>query len=150
MASAPQEVWGDLATTAFVGASHLFKSLDEVAREDLLKLARLVRYAAGEPVSAAGDDGFHLVVDGAAAAHAVTGRGPVEFSTLERGAFFGMERALGAERPWTLVARTDVAAVVFPAAIIGALAEGFPKMRKLLEMVLAARDKEAAERAVGG
>jgi hypothetical protein len=33
--------------------------------------------------------------------------------------------------------------------MIGALADQFPKMRKLLEVMLAARDKEAADGAAG-
>jgi signal-transduction protein with cAMP-binding, CBS, and nucleotidyltransferase domain len=144
MASAPQEVWGDLATTAFVQASHLFKSLEPDAVQDLLKLARVVRHAAGETISAAADDGFYLVLEGAAAMFAPGPGGPVAVSSLERGAFFGVARALGASRPWALAARTDAAVVAFPGPVIGALAGRFPRMRKLLEAVLAARDKEAA------
>jgi CRP-like cAMP-binding protein len=66
---------------------------------------------------------------------------------LERGGFFGGHRVLGgAPRAWSLQARTDVTAVLFPAPVVAALAEGAPRMKKLLEAVQAAREKEAAER----
>jgi CRP-like cAMP-binding protein len=143
MASAPAEVFGDLAITAFVESSLLFKSLDPEARRDLLQLAQRISWAPGEVASAEGDDGFLLVVEGTAA----TVVGGAEASVLERGAFFGEGRVLGAGAAASLVARTELTAVVFPAAVVGALAERFPKMKKLLEAVHGARDKEAAGRA---
>ena len=149
MASAPQEVWGDIATTAFVEASHLFKSLDEGAHQDLLHVARLVRFAAGETIAGRADDGFHLLLDGTAAVQVDRNGAPVEVAVLERGAFYGVARALGQDRAASLRARTDVAVVTFPAPMIGALAERFPRMKKLLEAVLAARDREAAEKGAG-
>jgi CRP-like cAMP-binding protein len=142
MASAPSEVWGDLATTAFVESSPLFKGLDPETRSDVLQLARLVAYAPGELVSAEGDDTFLLMVEGAAAAQ-VDG---VEIALLERGATFGEGRVLGGGRAALLVARTDVKVVAFPAPVIAAVAERSPKMKKLMEAVLAAREREASAR----
>jgi len=149
MASAPQEVWGDLATSAFVEASLLFRSLDPEARTDLLRLARVATWQAGELVSEEGGDDFVLVVDGAAAVRVGTPGGPVEVGHLERGGFFGAEHVLGSRRGWSLAARTEVTAVVFPLGMITALDERFPKVKRLLEAVLAAREKEAAEKAGG-
>jgi signal-transduction protein with cAMP-binding, CBS, and nucleotidyltransferase domain len=143
MASPPREVYGDLATTAFVESSHLFKSLDPEARRDLFQLARVAGYSTGETVSAESDESFFLVLEGTASAVA----GGVEVAQLARGAFFGEGRVLGAGAAASLVARTELTAVVFPAAVVGALAERFPKMTKLLEAVHGARDKEAAGRA---
>ncbi len=144
MTSAPQEVWGDLATTAFVESSHLFRSLDPEVRSDLLHVARLESFAPGEPISAEGDDGFYMVRDGTAAVLAQAAGGAVEIALLERGAFFGEARVLGRGRPATLVARSHLTAVAFPAPVIGAIAERFPKVRKLLEAVQAARERDAA------
>jgi signal-transduction protein with cAMP-binding, CBS, and nucleotidyltransferase domain len=149
MASAPREAWGDLATTAFVESSILFRSLDPEARRDLLQLAHVVDYAAGEPVSESADDGFLLVSDGAAAVLAEGGSGPVQIAQLERGALFGEGRVLGTGRASALAALTDLRVVVFPAAVIGAVAERFPKVKKLLEAVQAAREKEAAAKLAG-
>jgi CRP-like cAMP-binding protein len=146
MASAPREVWGDLATTAFVDSSILFRSLDPDARRDLLQLARVVSFAPGEAVGES-DDGFYLVRDGSAAVVAAGAVGPIEVSRLERGALFGEGRVLGATRPWSLAAVTDLTLVAFPAPVIAAMAERFPKVRKLLEAVQAAREREAAGKA---
>ncbi len=143
MASAPREVLGDLAATAFVESSPLFRSLEPEARRDLLQLAQRVDYAAGELVSGEGDESFLLLLDGGASAQA----SGVEIAHLGRGATFGEGRVLGMGRPLTLVAATDVAVVVFPAPMIAALGERFPKMKKLLEVVGAAREKEAASKA---
>ena len=141
MASAPREVMGDLAATAFVEASPLFRSLDEEARRDLLQLAQRVDAGAGELVSGEGDETFLLVLDGGASAQAAG----VEIAHLGRGATFGEGRVLRVGRPLTLLAATDVSVIVFPAPMIGALAERFPKMKKLLEVVHLAREKEAAK-----
>jgi CRP-like cAMP-binding protein len=141
MASAPREVWGDLATTAFVESSHLFKSLDGDARADLLKLATHVSFAPGETISTEGDDGFYLVVEGSASVRV----GGAEVATVDRGAFFEASRVLAqSPRAWSLAARSEVSVVAFPTPMIAAMAERFPRMKKLLEAVLAAREKEAA------
>ena len=146
MASAPREVWGDLATTAFVEASHLFKSLEPDTLRDLLQLARVVSFAPGETVSGESDDGFHLVMEGAAAMLVATPNGPVEIARLERGAFFGEDRVLGGGRRASLVAASDATLVAFPAPVIAAMGERFPKLKKLLETVLAARERNAAQK----
>ncbi len=148
MASARRPVWGDLATTAFVESSHLFKSLDPDTRRDLLQVATMLDVAAGEIVPAPPDSGesFYLVRDGAAAV-LVPGRdGPVEIARVERGAFFGEGRVLGGGRPASLAAVTDLTVVAFPAPVIGAIAGRFPKVLKLLEAVHAARERDAADR----
>jgi CRP-like cAMP-binding protein len=144
MASAPRPVWGDLATTAFVESSHLFKSLDPDARRDLLQVATLVELAPGEVVRAESDEAFYFVRDGAAAVLVAGPGGPVEIAHLERGAFFGEGRVLGAGRTAALSALTDVTLIAFPAPVIGAMGDRFPKLRKLLEAVLAAREREAS------
>jgi CRP-like cAMP-binding protein len=147
MASAPREVWGDLATTAFVEASHLFKSLDPDARGDLLKLAQVVSFAPGEVISGEEDETFHLVIDGVAAVLVAAPGGPVEIARLERGAFFGEARVLQTGRTASLVAVSDVALVSFPAPVISAMSARFPKVKKLLEAVFAARARDAAQKA---
>ncbi len=146
MASAPREVWGDLATTAFVESSHLFKSLDPEARRDLLQVARLVSFAPGEMISGEADEAFYLLRDGSAAILVAASEGPVEVTRLERGAFFGEGRVLGVGRPSALSAVSEVTAVAFPAAVISAMAGRFPKVHKLLEAVKAAREKDAAHK----
>jgi len=142
MASAPREVLGDLAATAFVESSPLFRSLDPEARRDLVELAQLVDVPAGEAVSAEGEESFLLILEGSASARV----GGVEIAHLGRGATFGEGRVLRVGRPMSLVASTDATVVSFPAPMVAALAERFPKMRKLIEVVQAGREKEAAAR----
>jgi signal-transduction protein with cAMP-binding, CBS, and nucleotidyltransferase domain len=146
MASEPMEFQGDLATTAFVESSHLFKSLDPDARRDLLELARIRSFEPGELVSAASDDAFLLIYDGSATLWGAKGETPVELATLERGAFHGESHVLGGGAPAALVARTDLVVVCFPTPVVGAMAERFPKLKKLLEMMRAAREKDAHAR----
>jgi signal-transduction protein with cAMP-binding, CBS, and nucleotidyltransferase domain len=146
MASEPREVQGDLATTAFVESSHLFKSLDPDARRDLLELARLQSFDPGELVSSASDDNFLLLYEGSATLWGARGETPVELSTLERGAFHGEAHVLGGGVPAALVARTDLVVVQFPTPVVAAMAERYPKLKKLLEMMKTAREKDAAAR----
>ncbi|HYG69840.1 MAG TPA: hypothetical protein VD838_19345, partial [Anaeromyxobacteraceae bacterium] len=73
----------------------------------------------------------------------------VDVAVAERGAIFGASRVLGAGGRWSLRARTGVSAVVVPAPVMAALAERFPKVRKLLEAVVAARQRDAAPGAPG-
>jgi len=144
MASAPRQAWGDLPTTAFVESSILFRSLDVDARRDLLQVAELVSFTPGELVSAEADEVFYLVLDGSAAVVGEAGGARVEITRIERGALFGAARVLGAGRRWALAAVSDVTVVAFPAPVIAAVASRFPKVRKLLEAVQTAREKEAA------
>src|SRR2546430_11419363 len=121
MPSEPREVWGDLPTSAFIQSSHLFKSLDDESREDLLHLARLQIFAAGEPVfrqGEAGDD-FFLVRDGTAVITAGAGKAAKELGHLEKGAFFGEACVLtGQARKAGVSARTELSVVRFPAPMI--------------------------------
>lgn len=146
MASEPRAVQEDLAATAFVESSHLFKSLDPDARRDLLELANLQSYQAGEVVSSASDDAFVLIYEGSATLWGARGETPVEIATLERGAFHGEAHVLGAGFPAALVARTELVAVSLPTPVIAAMAERYPRLKKLLELVRTAREKEAASR----
>jgi len=152
MATEPRAVWGDLATSAFIGASLLFKTLDDATREDLLKLAQLQGFAPGEVVVRQGDasDDLFLVQDGAAVVTAERDGGPVELGTLERGAYFGEFVVLGEQvRTATVTARSELAVIRFPAPMIAALAERFPRVRKLLEALREARRKDGDGPAAG-
>jgi CRP-like cAMP-binding protein len=147
MASEPAEVWGDLATSAFVQSSLLFKSLEEDAREDLLRLATVQRFAPGEVVFHQGDSTqeLYLVRDGAASVLVAAGGDPREVTALERGAFFGEAQVLtGQPHAATVVARTELAVVRFPAPVIAALAGRYPKLGRLLEAMATARRRDAA------
>ncbi len=147
MASEAREVWGDLATSAFVQGNHLFRSLDEEARRDLVKLSLYQTFAPGERVIERGQAGeeFFLVRDGLAAVTVAEDGRAVELGTLEQGAFFGEIRLLtGVPHTADVSAVTQLTVVRFPAPMILALCDRFPRMKKLLESVKAARERANA------
>ena len=149
MASEAREVWGDLAASAFVQENHLFRSLDEEARRDLVKRSRCQTFSPGERVIACGQEGeeFFLVRDGLARVTVPRGGRAVELGTLQQGAFFGEIRLLtGAPHVADVSAVTELAVVRFPAPMILALCQRFPRMKKLLQSVRAARERANAER----
>ncbi len=147
MPTAPREVWGDLAATAFVEANVLFRLLDDEARQDLLQLAHLEDFEPGELIAAdGGDERLYLLRDGTAAVMLSRQGVAVEVGVLERNAIFGEGRVLGDPLPGVLVARTSVSLVTFPAPVMTALAGRFPKVRKMLEAVRMARAKDAADK----
>jgi signal-transduction protein with cAMP-binding, CBS, and nucleotidyltransferase domain len=148
MASEPRAVWGDLAATAFVEANVLFRSLDQEARRDLVQVAELEDFQPGELIAADGEDGHvYLVRDGhAAVLLSRPGEPAVEVAVLERNARFGEGRVLGEVVPGALVARTEVTVVTFPAPVVRAISERYPRVRRLLEAVRTARLKDAAQK----
>jgi len=145
MPSAPREVWGDLAATAFVEANVLFHALDEEARQDLLQLAHLLDYQPGELIAADGEDErLYLVRDGTATVLLSRDGVAVEVGSLERNAIYGEGRVLGEVKAGALVARTTVSVVTFPAPVMAAMADRFPRVRRLLEAIRTARERDAA------
>jgi CRP-like cAMP-binding protein len=145
MPTAPREVWGDLAATAFVEANVLFRSLDQGARQDLLQLAHVEEYQPGELIAAdAEDERLFLLRDGTAAVLQSREGVAVEVASLERNAIYGEGRVLGDPRALALVARTPVSVVSFPAPVMAAMAERFPRVRRLLEAIRTARDRDVA------
>jgi CRP-like cAMP-binding protein len=147
MPGEPREVWGDLAATAFVEANVLFRSLDDEARQDLLRLAHLEDYQPGELIAADGEDErLYLIREGTATALLSRDGVAVEVGSLERNAIYGEGRVLGEVRPGALVARTAVSVVTFPAPVMAAMVDRFPKVRRLLEAIRTARERDAASK----
>jgi signal-transduction protein with cAMP-binding, CBS, and nucleotidyltransferase domain len=145
MPTEPRTVWGDLATTAFIESAVLFKSLDAEALEDLLQLATQADYQPGEVIAEdPSDEKVWLIRDGRAAVLVPRAGAEVEVARLERGGLFGEGRVLGAPVPARLVAVTEAQVIALPAPVMAALAERFPRLRKLLEAVRAARLKDVA------
>jgi CRP-like cAMP-binding protein len=97
-------------------------------------------------VSSAADDAFLLIYEGSATLWGARGETPVELATLERGAFHGESHVLGGGLAAALVARTDLVAVSLPTTVVAAMAERYPKLKKLLEVMKTAREKDASAR----
>jgi CRP-like cAMP-binding protein len=149
MASDATPVWGDLAASAFLGSSPLFRSLDPVAHDDLLRVAEQLTYAAGEVVVKQGDTGdeLFLVRDGTATVLVESGGAAREVAYLDRGAIFGEFAAPGAtSQVATVLARTELSVVRVPGRVVVALAGKFPRVGKLLGALrqARARDQEPA------
>jgi signal-transduction protein with cAMP-binding, CBS, and nucleotidyltransferase domain len=136
MPGEPREVWGDLPATAFIGASVLFRTLDDSTREDLLKLASLQSFAPGESIGEDGEGDLFLVRAGTAV---ITLRqdGTVA-ATVERGGYFG-DMIAEPGSPEEVRAHTALDVIRFPGPMIAALAERFPRVGKLLEALRTAR-----------
>jgi len=147
MASPPRDLLGDLATVAFVEANVLLKTLDAEARRDLLAVGEVQDYEPGELIAAdSGDERIYLIREGRAGVLLERDGKAVEVAVLERGAFFGEGRVLGEPVAGALVARTEATVLAFPAPVLAALAERFPRVKKLLEAIRAARQKDAAHK----
>lgn len=145
MASEATPVWGDLAASAFLESSPLFKSLDPEAHDDLLRVAEQLVYEAGEVVVKQGDAGHELflVRDGSATVQREAAGVTREVAYLDRGAIFGELAALGSPtRVTTVVARTELSVVRVPGQVVVALAERFPKVARLLGALRSARARE--------
>ena len=142
MASEAVPIWGDLAASAFLESSLLFKSLDPEAHDDLLRVAEQLVYAAGEVVVRQGEAGdeLFLVRDGTAVVLVDAGGERREVAYLDRGAIFGEFAALGAPaRTASVEARTELSVVRVPGPVVVALAARFPRVAKLLTALRTAR-----------
>jgi CRP-like cAMP-binding protein len=142
MASEPSEVWGDIATSAFIESSHLFKSLDPEAHEDLLHLARRQTFEAGEPVIVKGQtpDDFFLIMDGVAEVTRQKDGRLEQVTHLDKGAFFGEFAVLtGGLRAVDVTARTGLTVIRFPVPLVASLSERYPKLKQLLTAMMKAR-----------
>ena len=149
MASEPKAVWGDIATAAFVQSCHLFKSLDEDALQDLIKLASVQTFATGEVIFHEGEIGedFFIVKDGVVGVSVDRDGQVVDLAHFDKGACIGEGAVLSSSpRRATVSARTEVAVIRFPALMVKALGERFPKVLKLLETIRSARGKDLSEK----
>jgi CRP-like cAMP-binding protein len=149
---AESPVWGDLATSAFVQNSHLFKSLDDAGRRKVCMSGKVVHFHPGEVIVREGDpgDSFFLVKNGAVRVVTARDDQDIELATLGRGAFFGEVAVLtGMLRTATVIAEGDVEAIRFDKPDIEQVLEAYPRVKKLLEAVMAGRAQDTIGKTVG-
>ena len=135
-----------------VASSHLFKSLDDTGRRELIESGYVVRYSAGELVMKEGDIGsiIYLVLSGKV--HVETGgsRGSIHLAELGRGACVGEVSVLtGSPRTATVKAVDDVQVVAFEKHRIQRVIDAHPKVRKLLEAMIEGRARDTVEKIIG-
>lgn len=133
-----------------IEGSHLFRSLDEAGRRELLQRGHLRFFAAGSVILKEGDEGQSFFVIDHGVVEVSTrddSAGEVALTTLQRGAFFGEVAVLtGSFRTATVVALTDVAAVSFDRKDVDELLFSNPKAKRLLDAVMTGRARDAAEK----
>ena len=134
---------------ALVENSHLFKSLDEDAREQALGAAYICHYRAGETILQEGElgDAFYLVVGGTVQVQTARDGKDLVLSQLKQGAVFGEIAVLSSQRRTaSVVAATEADVAVFEKGLVDRLLVTYPKVRKILETVMVGRARDTIEK----
>lgn len=135
-----------------VNRSHLFKTLDEAGRRELLESGFVMRFEAGDVLVEEGHPGdtMYLVMDGHVRVETRAPSGTVQLAELKRGACLGEVSVLtGGPRTATITALTPVTAVVFARHRIVRILDENPKVRAILDQLVEARAKQTVEKILG-
>lgn len=136
-----------------VAKSHLFKSLDDAARKELLERAFVMQYDAGDMLLREGDPGdtMFLVMEGTVRVHTHSPQGEIQLAELSRGACIGEVSVLtGSPRTATVDAVTDVTCAVLARHRVERILDAHPRVRTLLEALVEGRARQTVERILGG
>lgn len=137
---------------AIVTRSHLFKSLDEPGREELLQSGFVMRFDAGDVILREGDPGdtMYLLMDGTVRVETRGPSGTIQLAELGRGACVGEVSVLsGGPRTATVTAITPVTAVIFARHRIHRILDAHPKVRALLDTLVEARARATVDKLIG-
>jgi len=138
--------------TSLVEQSHLFKSLDDDGRAEVLESGFVTAFHEGDRLIAQGQvgDRMFVVLSGTVRVHTDSPRGDVPLAELGRGACIGEVSVLtGHPRTATVIATTDVEAVVFAKHRVERVLTRYPKVRQLLEALVERRAHDAIEKIIG-
>ncbi len=129
----------------------LFSSLDDAARDGLIAAGKVEQRHAQEVIVLEGEPGtaFYLVMRGTVSVSAQKpGAGSeVTLGVLTRGGCFGEVALLsGQPRTATVTASEDALLVRYDDDVIEPVLQKFPRVRKLLEGLVAGRARQAAEK----
>lgn len=142
----------DLAT--MVTTSHLFKSLDDEGRRELIESGYVLAFPAGETFMRQGEPGgdvMYILLSGKVSVEASRGKtGSIKLAVLGRGACLGEVSVLG-DGPRTASVTTieDVQAVAFERHRVQRIVERYPKVRKLLQAMIEGRARDTVEKLIG-
>jgi CRP-like cAMP-binding protein len=137
---------------AIVVGSHLFKSLDDAGRRDLVQSGFVMRFDADDMILKQGDPGdtMFLILEGRVRVETTTAGGTVQLAELGRGACLGEVSVITkGPRTATVTALTDLTTVTFARHRIERLLEAHPRVRELLEALVAGRAKAAVDKILG-
>ncbi len=138
---------------AIVLGSHLFKSLEETGRQELLESGVVLRFEAGDVVLSEGAEGdtMFLVMEGTLRVETRTPSGILQLAELRRGACVGEVSVLtGEPRTATVIAMTPVTMVMFARHRIARVLDQYPKVRALLEALVEGRARDTVDKLVSG
>jgi len=147
-----ESISGNLAVCAFIERSHLFKGLEKEDLKVLYEAGRLLKVKAGQAIVSEGDAGDDMFVIMTGTVKVVAGlpKAPVELAQLKRGAFFGEVSVLtGRPRTATVLAIDDVELVAFGKQALEPILRKYPRVRKLMQVVVEGRVRTAIEKSKG-
>ncbi|MCC6874900.1 MAG: cyclic nucleotide-binding domain-containing protein [Sandaracinaceae bacterium] len=133
-------------------ASHLFKSLGPDGRRALVHAGYVVFLEPGESLMTQGDEGstMYLVLDGKVRVETSSAAGTVQLAELGRGACLGEVSVLtGSPRTATMTALAATQCMTFEKHRIVRLADAYPRVRQLLEAMIAGRARDTLEKILG-
>jgi len=135
-----------------VGGSPLFMSLDESAREEVVRLARVVKYSRGDVIIKQGDEGedIYLIRQGSVDVRTLEGGFIVDLTTLGSGSLVGeVAEVSNVRRTATVVANGQVEALRFPGPELVAELRKHPAASGLLDQIVLRRAQDTIKKTLG-
>jgi CRP-like cAMP-binding protein len=143
-----ESISGNLAICAFVEKSHLFKKVEQADLGMVYGAGLVHRLKSGQRVIQEGEvgDRLFLILSGTVQVVAQSPRGPVELARLSRGAIFGEVGFLtGKPRTANVLALDAVEVISFARPDLDPVLNKYPKLRKVLQVMMSARAEKAIE-----
>ncbi len=151
--SAEEQAAFERAMASIVLGSHLFKTLDEAGRQELLEGGFVLRFEPGDVLVRQGEPGdtMFVVLEGQVRVETETPGGTLQLAELGAGACLGEVSVLTrAPRTATVTALGPVTTVSFGRHRIERLLSAHPRVRLLLEALVEGRARDTVEKIVGG
>jgi CRP-like cAMP-binding protein len=135
-----------------VAGNPLFMALDEAAREEVIKLARVVNYSRGDVIIQQGEEGedIYLVRQGSVDIRTLEGGFIVELTTLGPGSLVGeVAEVSNVRRTATVVANGQVEALRFPGPALVTELRKHPAASDLLDQIVLKRAQDTIKKTLG-
>jgi len=139
----------DAAWFADVADSYLFRTLDARERALLLRVGEEIDAEAGDVILHQGEEGdaFFFILEGTVKISTSRGTEVIPLAELGHGSLLGEVSTLtGGPRTATAVALNDTRLVRFPSKAFKAVLEHNPKIKALVEKVVARRAEDTIEK----